>query len=90
MTHSTVKVVAMVGAALVGLSAWAPPAHARWLPYWGPVAWAPWVQVPPPPPYLVYYPGPDQDPYPPIYLNGWSTSCDPHDCNRGCINSNGG
>ena len=25
-----------------------------------------------------------------VYLNGWSSSNHPGDCNRGCVNSNGG
>ena len=92
MTRSTLNFAATVGATLFALSASAPDAFAQWFvaPSGPPIVLAPWLRAPPPPPYFIYHPGPDDDPYPAIYLNGWSTSRNPHDCNEGCVNSNGG
>ncbi len=93
MTHDTIKFASIISAALLPLAAPAAVAGNAWTPY--PDERTPGEQTPwavPPPPHFFYFLrhiGPDDDAQPTIYLNGWSSSSNPHDCNRGCVNSNG-
>jgi hypothetical protein len=74
-------------ATLVPLIAIAPAAnrHAAWARYYADEQsqWRPGGATPNIAPYGVANNGA-------VYLNGWSSSNNPGDCNRGCVNSNGG
>ncbi|HEY1941026.1 MAG TPA: hypothetical protein VGH40_02785 [Roseiarcus sp.] len=90
MRHNTVRLAAIIGASLLPLVAFAPVASANGLaPYTSQNEWssyvrqeAPWAQEARARDEGLRRSGV-------VYLNGWSSSSNPHDCNKGCVNSNG-
>lgn len=90
MTHNFIECAAIIGATLLPLVAIAPVAHgaerpAQWSRQYPDfrAQWAPRRVEPNLAPYGVGRNGT-------VYLNGWSSSNNPNDCNKGCVNSNGG
>lgn len=89
MTHNIIEFAAIIGTALLPLVAITPAAsaanrHAPWArqfpderAQWGPRRATP---------NIARY---GEDNNGTVYLNGWGSSNNPHDCNRGCVNSNG-
>ena len=90
MRHNTVRLAAIIGASLLPLVAFAPAASANgFTPYASENEWAsytspeaPWARET----HARY--GESSRQAGVVYLNGWSSSDNPHDCNRGCVNSN--
>jgi hypothetical protein len=93
MAHNTITFASIISAALIPLATPGAVAGNAWTPYADertPGEQTRWAA--PPPPYFFYFLrhiGPDDDAQTTIYLNGWGSSSNPHDCNRGCVNSNG-
>ena len=90
MTRNVIKFAAAISATILPLVAMTPaasaakrhtPSLARHYPDVR-AQWAPSRAAPNFDPYGV-------DENEAVYLNGWSSSNDPGDCNRGCVNSNG-
>ncbi len=89
LTHNIVKFSAIIGAALLPLMAMTPAANAdtRYTPSFERHyhdAWAQWRPRQATPSFEHY--GTDANGT--VWLNGWSSSTNPHDCNSGCVNSN--
>ena len=97
MTHNTIAFASILSAALLPLTAQGALAGNAWAPYpdhWALVVHEQTLWAAPWPPYSVRFYFLRRlrvidDPNTTIYLNGWSSSSNPHDCNRGCVNSNG-